>query len=306
LSPTSFTPDFFIIGAPKCGTTALAQLIAAHPQVFLSDPKEPHFFDADYHRGLEFYRRTYFLKWRGDGVTGEATPSYLAAAFVPQRIYLSNPQARLIAILRNPIDRAYSSWWMLRARSMETMSFPAAIAANEEAQNHCSDATAEVSESSWQAQVAAIRTGRPLPIRNYLETGYYARHLQRYLQFFPPAQLHVVFSDDLQRDTERTVREIWRHLGVADHYEVGADRKANEAMGVGAQPLLRLARLSGLMRLRSLLPDTVRNRIKRTLSGLGNAPKMDESTRGKLIAHFEPHVRELETLLKIDLSHWRR
>ena len=126
-------PTFFVVGSPKCGTTALAQMLAAHPDVFLSEPKEPHFFDAHHDNGLQPYMEQHFAGWSGAGVAGEATPSYLAVPYVPARIRSAIPGARLIAILRNPVQRAYSSWWMFHARGMEPLSFEAAIRDNDTA-----------------------------------------------------------------------------------------------------------------------------------------------------------------------------
>ncbi len=109
-------PGFLILGSPKCGTTALARLLDAHPDVAMSTPKEPHFFDAHYERGFEHY-----ATWPAHGIAGEATPSYLLVPYVAERIKADLPDAKLIAILRHPVERAFSSWWMFHARGMEPL-----------------------------------------------------------------------------------------------------------------------------------------------------------------------------------------
>jgi hypothetical protein len=298
-------PTFFILGAPKCGTTALAQMLAEHPEVYVSRPKEPHFFDAGYDRGLPAYLRDHFGGWDGRGVAGEATPSYLSVPYVAARLRRDVPHARLIAILRNPVQRAYSSWWMLHARGMEPLPFEEALSANEESLARSADGTGAPDEKSWQAQVRAIRAGKPLPIRNYLESGHYARHLRNYLGHFPREQLDVVFSHELQVCPEATIRRLWRHVGVDDAAIFEGAEFVNEAVGSGAQSLLSLARATGVMRLRGLVPEWLKSWAKKRMTSLGDPPPLPAGARAHLLKHFEPHTRELEALLGADLSSWR-
>jgi Sulfotransferase domain len=297
-------PTFFIVGSPKCGTTALAQMLAAHPDVFLSKPKEPHFFDAHHDKGLEPYMEQHFAGWSGAGVAGEATPSYLAVPYVPARIRSAIPAARLIAILRNPVQRAYSSWWMFHARGMEPLSFEAALRANEV---RLSDSkSSAVEELDWRAHIEAVSRGEPIRIRNYLDSGYYSHHIRRYLEHFPREQLKVVLSHDLQRDPETTVREVWRHLGVADDVPFTGSRAINEAIGAGARPLLAIASAAGVMRLRRVMPDSLKDRVKKRLSAIGKQPPLDPAMRAYLLQHYAPHNRDLEQLLGFELSAWKR
>ena len=103
LSTDLVLPDFFILGAAKAGTTSLFELLKLHPDVFMSSPKEPFFFEYEYEKGLGFYSRTYFRGWNGQKRIGEARVSHLLLPFVPGRIRASRPEARLIAILRDPV-----------------------------------------------------------------------------------------------------------------------------------------------------------------------------------------------------------
>lgn len=299
-------PTFFIVGSPKCGTTALAQLIAAHPDVFLSKPKEPHFFDAQYDKGLQAYMREHFSGWGGGGAAGEATPSYLAVPYVPARIRNLIPAARLIAILRHPVQRSYSSWWMFHARGMEPLAFESAIRENEVGLRHSDLTGSAADEDAWRAHVEAVRRGQPIRVRNYLETGYYSHHIRRYFEHFPREQLKVVLSQDLQRDPETTVRDIWRYLGVADDVPFAESRAKNEAVGSGARPLLAIARATGVMRLRRLMPESLRTRVKTRLSTLGKPPPLDPAMRAYLLDHYAPHNRDLEQLLGVELTAWKR
>ncbi|CAN5355722.1 sulfotransferase [soil metagenome] len=299
-------PNFLLLGAPKSGTTALSHYLASHPDVFLSQPKEPHFFDGAYDKGMEAYVREHFAEWTHEQVAGEATPSYLAVPYVPARIGTELPDARLIALLRHPVERAYSSWWMLHARGMEPLSFATAVADNLARLDDDFARGNEQGEQAWRAHVAALRRGDPIRLRTYLDTGYYARHLQRYYEHFPSSQLKIILSDDLQRRPEDVVRDLWRWLGVRDDIDVPRLGAINEALGSGARPLIWLLRSTGGMRFRSLLPDVWLTRGKKWLSLLGRRPELAPTLRERLLEHFAPHTRELEALLEIDLTAWKQ
>lgn len=299
-------PFFLVLGAPKCGTTALADALAAHPEVLLSRPKEPHFFDAGYERGFASYLDRHFPGRDARRVAGEATPSYLALPWVPGRIAAELPQARLIAVLRNPVERAFSSWWMFHARGMEPLGFAAAIRENERRLLESPLADDEASRGAWARHVDALARGDTLQVRTYLDSGHYAPQLRRYLGHFREEQLLVLFSDDLRQDGPGTLRKVWRHLGVAEGVPGAGIAAANEAVGAGSAGLLRLARASGLMGLRRLLPARGLARIKRALGSMGQPPAMPADARAQLVEHFDPQVAELEKLLGVDLSHWKR
>lgn len=299
-------PNFLIIGSPKSGTTALAQFLGDHPDIFISEPKEPHFFDAHYVEGMDTYVREHFKGRRHEALAGEATPSYLLIPFAAQRIRLHLPSARLIAILRHPVDRAYSSWWMFHARGMEPLTFEEAIRENERRLANGSFSWDGDAEALWRSHVNALRNGSRIRLRTYLDTGYYAIHLKRYYDLFPAEQVKVVFSEDLQLHPGRVVRELFSFLGADDGVQVAESEIVNAALGPGSRRILEAARLLGIMRLRSLLPTSTRGWIKDNLSRLGKRAPIDPSTRAYLLDHFSSHVRDLEELLHVDLQNWRQ
>src|ERR671919_2133494 len=102
-------PTFLVIGAMKSGTTALINSLGKHPDVFAL-PSEIHFFDRFHDRGLDWYRER-FAKARGQGAVGESTPEYMYLPHARERIVRDLPGVQLIAILRNPVERAYSHYW---------------------------------------------------------------------------------------------------------------------------------------------------------------------------------------------------
>jgi hypothetical protein len=299
------TPTFLIVGSPKCGTTALTQYLSAHSNVFVSNPKEPHFFDGRYDKGMDSYVRDHFSAWHDEKAGGEATPSYLLVPYVAERIRRDLPGARLIAILRHPVERAYSSWWMFYSRGMEPLTFEEAIRANEHQLND-QGVWDEGLESAWRLHVEALEKGSRLKIRTYLESGYYSRHLRRYLDLFPREQMKIIFTDELLANPDLVLRDVYEFLGVGSGPEPGERGKVNTAFGSMSRPILQAARLTGAIRLRRMLPASLTNRIKRKLSLLGNQPTIDAGTRSWLVEHFNPHTRDLEDLLNVDLDNWKR
>lgn len=300
------TPNYFILGAPKCGTTALAQYLSYHPDVFLSSPKEPHFFDAQYAQGIPYYIQHYYKHWHTEPAAGEATPSYFAVPYVAERIKSATPDAKLIIILRDPVTRAFSSWWMLHARGMEPLNFTDAIALEAQQLQEIHPLDSATAETDWIEHVRRIRAGKPIEIRTYLYHGHYDIHLKRYRDIFPENQIKVVFSHQLHQNPAQVVRELWHFIGVDNQAALPSFERVNEALGAGVQPLMKLLQATGLMHLRNHLPARTKSWIKSRLSGIGKQPEMDPQSRMRLLEHFEPHTRELERLLDEDLSAWRK
>src|SRR3972149_6925354 len=123
-------PNFLVLGAAKAGTTSLCHYLAQHPDVFIPEVKEPIFFDAEYERGLDYYWKKYFSRWSGQPAVGEGRVFNLYLPFVPPRIRESIPGAKLIAVLRNPVERAYSHWWHRFSYRDEILPFHEAIREN--------------------------------------------------------------------------------------------------------------------------------------------------------------------------------
>lgn len=292
--------NFLIVGAPKCGTTAVAQYLAAHPDVTLSTPKEPHYFDSSFPLDLDSYRARCFPGWSGQGVAGEATPSYLHLPWVAPRIHVLLPDARLIAMVRDPVARAFSSWWMLHVRGMEPLAFDDAIDAE------LAQAADALSPEAWRRQLHALAAGAPIVVRTYLAGGRYASNLAPYFELFGRDQVRVVFSDELARDTETVIRSLWHDLGVRDDVPIPDTGRVNERIGSGARPVLRFLQASGLMRLRAAVPESLRNRMKKYLSRAGAAPRLSADSRRRLVEWFEPETEALERVLGVDLAAWRR
>ena len=123
-------PTFFLLGASKAGTTSLHYYLAQHPDILMSDPKEPPFFRLEYERGADWYWRTYFRRYAGQRAAGDGAPQNLHLPFVAPRIAATAPEARLIVLCRPPVDRAVSAWRHNVRLGIEPLPFPAAVEKN--------------------------------------------------------------------------------------------------------------------------------------------------------------------------------
>ncbi|MFW6200201.1 MAG: sulfotransferase domain-containing protein [Gemmatimonadota bacterium] len=297
-------PTFLILGVGRSGTTSLADNLADHPDVFLSNPKEPWFFDGPRYeeRDLDWYWDEYYSEWSGEGAVGEASSHSLFVPHVADRLRADLPDARLMAILRHPVDRAYSHWWMNRYFGMEGLSFDDAVRENLERLERGEDFCGEDGKRRWYDYVTAYQEGE-LRYRCYVDMGHYAEQIGRYTARFPESHLRVLLLSDLRRDPASTYRELFEFLGVDPEAWKGEAARRNERYE--SRFVYRITNLATRTRIQYLVPRPVRRWIGGVLRRTGSAPEMSPGARQRLLVHYEPHVRRLEALLDRDLSRWR-
>jgi hypothetical protein len=214
-------PTFVVIGANKAGTTSMHHYLGQHPDVYMSPVKEPHFFSLDPARKHDPVDRTQ-KPWADtltydvdaylqlfDAVTdehaiGESSSNYLCSPVAPARIKDKIPEARLVAILRDPVDRAVSMWSAWTADGREHLSFADAVAAERRGE----------------------RTRGGLG-RHYVEWGRYGRQLGRYFEHFDLHRLHLVRYDDFDACPEPVLRDIFTFVGVDPGFEVDTSTRHN-------------------------------------------------------------------------------
>lgn len=298
-------PNFLIIGAPKSGTNALYHWLAGNPQVHLSTPKEPYFFEEEYDRGPEYYWQRYFAAgWRGQSLVGEARTAHLYLPYVTRRIYETVPDARLVAILRNPVERAFSHWWMLRCHGREPLGFDEALRANRRSLRDGTSLEGPGVERRWRANILARNDfwrPKPLSVRPYIEPGHYARHLERFLVYFPRSQLCVLLYDDLVQRPQDTTARLLEFLGLDASGMRHAPAPENVSLTRFSRPLFQYSRR---FRLERFVPHGLLAAARTSLSKIGSRPVMSDAAREWLQNYFEPHNRHLEPLLGRDLSAW--
>ena len=233
-SPIRVNPNFFIIGAAKCGTTSLYDYIVKHPQIISAAQKEILFFDESYHMGILWYKayfftylRKYFSKilQKKKLITGEANPNYIFHPLTSKRISSRFNQAKIIIILRNPVDRAYSDYNMKVRMNIEKMSFEDALKAEEsrldgELEKILSD------EKYFSYNMTAY---------SYLNRGIYVDQIKNWMSLFPKEQFLILRTEDLESQPTKVLKETFEFLDLPnfdiqdlDRKNVGKYKKMNE------------------------------------------------------------------------------
>jgi hypothetical protein len=298
-------PDLFIVGAPKCGTSAMDQYLAAHPQVFMAQ-KEMHGFGADLRFGAQFYRRDLaayldeFASRKGENRAGEASVWYLFSQQAAAEIHAFNPEARIIIMLREPAEMLYSLYSQFRYDGNEHLrSFEQALAAEDDR-----------------------RAGRLITRQTYFPQGLvyrdiarYTEQVRRYFDIFGREQVHVIIYDDLRADARATYCRVLDFLGV-DSSRIATDFKVingNKSVkhsalrGLLNDPLVR----STAVAIGRRLPRPVFTALhdaERRLWKLNSRPErrlpLAPELRAQLKREFAPEVEQLSQLLGRDLTHW--
>jgi hypothetical protein len=235
-------PDFVIIGAAKAGTTSLFGWLSEHPFIEPACQKEVHYFDYNYFRGEDWYRKHFPLRAERERfasacgrpfLTGEASPSYLSHYWVPERLARLVPNAKLLVTLRNPVDRAYSQFQMSRRENEEPLdSFSEAVAAEEwRLTPERARMLADEGYNSW-----------PIGCWSYLMRGRYAEQLERWMEFFGRDQFHFVTLEQLGSAPQQALDGVHDFLGIPGHeYAALPHLHVAQYDSIGAQARAELA-----------------------------------------------------------------
>jgi hypothetical protein len=297
--PASRMPDFFIVGHHKSGTTALYEMLRSHPQIYMPDLKEPLFFARELHPGvrpedpqpdtLEEYLELFAAAEPGQQ-TGEASPSYLRSSTAAARIAELAPDARIIAILREPASFLQSMHMELLKDHMET-------------------------EKNFRKAIAREQAERDTkPVLWYsAERIRYTEQLRRYHAAFGPDQVLVLIYDDFRADNEATIRRVLRFLGVDETAPISAS-EANRTVLVRSPRLYESIRslYLGRGRLARILKPAIKAVTTRRLrrDGIlqvrdrviyGRPPAPDEQLMLELRTDFKAEVEALSDYLERDL-----
>lgn len=299
-------PDFFILGAPKCGTTALSEYLREHPRVFVSTPKEPHYFcdDFDYYyapgrRSEEHYLHLFDGAADDDLAVGEASVWYLYSATAARNIMEFDPAARVIVMVRNPVELVPSLHSQLCYMLDETEPDPAV---------------------AWGLQEAR-RRGERLPstarVPEFLQYGEAAKlgaQVRRVLDVVPREQVKVLVMDDLRADAGAVYRDTLAFLGVPDDGRTEFPRvnenKVHQSAAVARltqrppSALVSVAR--GVKRVTGVQRLGVLDRVRRGNRQVTRREEISPEFAQRLRDHFREDVAELGELIGRDLGDWTR
>lgn len=206
-------PSFIIIGAQRCGTTSLYDYLSHHPQIIPSPVKELFYFDDYYQRPIEWYKSFFPTQKQREKlerdlvanvITGEASPSYFFHPYAAKRIKETLPQIKLILVLRDPIERAYSHYNHIKRLNREPLSFEEAI--EKEQERITPDIEKLAKDEFYKADQRRDYS--------YLTRGYYAKQIKEWWKHFPKEQLLIVQSEEFYRETPKVYNEIVEYLGL--------------------------------------------------------------------------------------------
>jgi hypothetical protein len=290
-------PNFLIIGAAKAGTTALHEYLQQHPQIYLTPTKETNFFAFEGQEinfqgpgdeALKDFSITDLSTYQAEfaGVTkelaiGEACPSYLYVPQAAARIKQYIPDARLIVILRNPVERAYANFLHIVRDDREPQrDFTLALQA---------EATRIANNWEW--------------FWHYIQVGFYGQQLQRYYEMFAPSQIKVYLYEDLKEDAIATLQDIFRWLEVDDTFVPDMALRPNKS-GMPRNKLLHqiLTKPNPLKSLlKPLFPAQIRQKIQHQNL---NTPQISPEVRQQLLDLYRADILQSQDLIQRDLSAW--
>ncbi len=292
-------PNFLLIGPPKTGSTSLYQYLKAHPEVYLSQIKEPGFFMMKGKEVGEYFSNKYysitnladyqalFEDVENEGAIGEASTRYIYSTYAAKNIAEIIPGAKLIAVLRNPADRAFSEYLMMRLKDWEEdLSFEEVIAR-------------ELAERP--------ELGHYDPNRNYINGGMYHHFLQPYLKLFPREQLKFFIYDDLLADADQVMEEMFAFLGVDPGFRVDTGKKENTSGIPKSKFIDWLFRQPNPIKdtIKQIVPNNLRRNVRISVRKHNlKKPEMSAWVRAQLVEVFRPDVLQLQDLLQRDLSVW--
>lgn len=294
-------PDFYLVGAPKCGTTAMNQFLSQHPEIFIPSCKEFHYFGSDLElRNYSISKQeylSYFQEAGSEQLAGEASVYYLMSKCAAKEIKALNADSRIIAMLRDPMDMIPSQHsQLLRAGNEFIVDLDEALDAEPER-----------------------RTGSKLPPKGnkvmnkaffYSEIARYSEQVERYFKTFGRKNVHIILYEDFKKDPASIYRGILEFLGVDSSFqpEFSYINTNRQIKILWLWQLIKFPPQSLRQIWRTILPNKVRGSVLRRLSHVyskkGSREKLPENTSTRLQAMYSDDVKQLESILGRDLSCW--
>ena len=307
-------PNFIVVGAAKSGTTSIYQYLKQHEDVFMSPIKETHFFSSDidskkfrkdyaaalnkdltaYVNGpmdkeifhafvtdFEIYKKL-FKNAGTKKAIGEVTNSYLYSKDAAKNIRNTIPDAKVIMILRNPVERIFSHYLMDIRSGVEQLPFRQAV-----------DKDMNKNPKGWGISNV------------YVEIGMYADQVERYISQFPGDQLKIILFDDFKKDAKAVMESVFNFLEISPNTDIDFNVRYNKAFipkskligKLNAQRKLKLA-------VKNIVPQSVKSFFKKTFYTDKNLPKLSSNDKSWLIELYRNDISRLSGLLNRDLSDW--
>ena len=281
--------NLFIVGTPKAGTTSLYHYLKEFPEILMSTRKEPDFFsdrelqEQDLYYGssrintLTKYN-SLFSDWIDESIVGEASVSYLFYPNVPERIKLYNDNSKIIIMLRNPIERAFSHYLM--------------------------DYRLGLTSNSFEEEFDKKTT---LNFQQYFLLGNYFHQVKRYLDVFGKENVHIIWYSDFKDKTENELNKVISFLSLNTDFRVNFKKIHNSFIMPKNNFIRKIYSIVWLRKTFSFLfPANFLIYIKKALFNEDNKPKLSEKTRELLCEYYLSDIESLEELLSVNLSQWKK
>ena len=285
--------DFFIVGAPKAGTTSLYHYLNEHPKIIMSKEKEPDYFshEALKNQNIYYYNmqidteekyHSLFNLERDDSILGEASVSYLFYEDVPAKIKQYNKHAKIIIVLRNPIERAYSHYLMDFRLGLVQNTFEEII-----------------------YRGSSVSKDFELHYQQYIEVSQYFSQIERYLKIFGKENIHIIDYEDLQKDQEAVLKNIFLFLEVETDYQANIKKEYN-TFSMSKYSIINWFYSFFLFRriVKFILPKKILKIITTFFFQKNKKPILSFDTRFYLQNLFKKDIQQLGVILNKDFSKW--
>ncbi len=307
-------PNFFIVGSAKSGTTSIYNYLKQHPDIFMSPIKETHHFSTDidsskfrpdyaanlninidswldgdqkkeiFHAFVKDWDKylKLFKNSENQKAIGEVTNSYLYSKEAAKNIQSKFPEGKIIMILRNPVERAFSHFLMDLKSGLETGSFLEAF-------------KKDMAKSNKGWGISNV----------YYEIGMYYEQVKRYLTVFPQEQIKIILYDDYRNDAIKTLKEICNFLNIDSNFEFEFSKEHNKAMIPKSGAVALMMRQKGLKAFaKKIFPKSWKNIFSKIFFTNKNLPKLSVDDRKYLIELYKEDIQKLAQLINRDLTSW--
>jgi len=295
------TTFFLCVGTQKAGTTSLYNILKQHPNICLPKDKETKFFlnDKYFNKGLSFYKNEFFESCVDELLIGDIDPEYMYFENIPERIYNTlGKDIKIIFILRNPANRAYSHYLMNKRRGYEKEKFENSI----------------LLESSRLEKNSFYKNHY-----SYIDRGFYSKQINNYLKYFQKKNMFfIVFEEDFIKNKQNTIKELLVFLNIDDKTNsLNLNIKSNQA-SVAKNKLIKILLYNQssiyksvakiifpTRKLRKKVFDFFEKRNLQVIDKQSQIKKLDEETKKHIIQEYFLHdIRDLEDIIHRDLSIW--
>lgn len=293
-------PNFFIVGAARSGTTSIYNYLKQHPEIFLSKIKEPRFLSSKYNRlphngpcdkkvddNTVKSKKEYFDLFKNinsEKIIGEGSTENLYYYKTADRIKTLAENPKILILLRNPVERAYSSYWLLVSQKREKESFENALKLEE-------DRIKQNYEFIW----------------HYKSVGLYYNQVKYYLETFKDNNVKIILFDDFKKNPKRILNDILKFLGLNSDYKINFKSKYNASGSVKNKFIYNVIKKNNIFKkfIKSLLSRRMSRKLGRSVMNKNyQKPEMNTETAAYLKKYFKKDVEKLEKLIDRKLNFW--